>query len=208
MDEEEVGESYWNIQRSPAFYAHAIPFFVSRRGRGCLGILWGVNLWYHLSKTLAETAAVNFSKENGLDLVVINPGFVIGPLLQPTLNFTSKAFMSFIETGKEVFADGIYMLVDVRDIAIAHILAFEKAEANGRYCIVGDVVRSSEIKMILDKLYPDLGFSQRYKDKGVEAQLYSISKVKAESLGVDFTPLEVSIRDTIESLKEKKFMKL
>ncbi|KAJ0682889.1 putative cinnamyl-alcohol dehydrogenase [Helianthus annuus] len=198
MDEEEVGEPYWNIQRSPAFYAHAIIFFHVTSGE----------LWYHLSKTLAETAAVNFSKENGLDLVVINPGFVIGPILQPTLNFTSEAFMSFIETGKEVFADGIYMLVDVRDIAIAHILAFENAEANGRYFIVGDVVRSSEIKIILDKLYPDLGFSQRYKDKCVEAQLYSISKVKAESLGVDFTPLEVSLRDTIESLKEKKFMKL
>ncbi|KAL9994005.1 putative cinnamyl-alcohol dehydrogenase [Helianthus debilis subsp. tardiflorus] len=165
-------------------------------------------LWYQLSKTLAERAAVNFSKENGLDLVVINPAYVIGPLLQPTLNFTSEAFMRFIETGKEVFADGIYMLVDVRDAATAHILAFEKAEANGRYCIVGDVVRSSEIKMILDKLYPDLGYCLGYKDKCVETKLYCVSKAKAESLGVEFTPLEVSLKDTVESLKEKKFMNL
>ncbi|MFS8027500.1 putative cinnamyl-alcohol dehydrogenase [Helianthus anomalus] len=165
-------------------------------------------LWYQLSKTLAEKAAVNFSKENGLDLVVINPAYVIGPLLQPTLNFTSEAFMRFIETGKEVFADGIYMLVDVRDAATAHILAFEKAEANGRYCIVGDVVRSSEIKMILDKVYPDLGYCLGYKDKCVETKLYCVSKAKAESLGVEFTPLEVSLKDTVESLKEKKFMNL
>ncbi|KAJ0682884.1 putative cinnamyl-alcohol dehydrogenase [Helianthus annuus] len=165
-------------------------------------------LWYQLSKTLAEKAAVNFSKENGLDLVVINPAYVIGPLLQPTLNFTSEAFMRFIETGKEVFADGIYMLVDVRDAATAHILAFEKAEANGRYCIVGDVVRSSEIKMILNKLYPDLGYCLGYKDKCVETKLYCVSKAKAESLGVQFTPLEESLKDTVESLKEKKFMTL
>ncbi|MFS8027530.1 putative cinnamyl-alcohol dehydrogenase [Helianthus anomalus] len=118
-------------------------------------------LWYHLSKIQAENAAVKFSRENGLDLVIINPGYVIGPLLQPSINLTSEGFRSFIETGKEVFPDGIYILVDVRDTAIAHILAFEKPEANGRYCMVGNVVRSVEIMMILDKLYPDLGYSLR-----------------------------------------------
>ncbi|KAJ3703868.1 hypothetical protein LUZ61_007573 [Rhynchospora tenuis] len=53
-------------------------------------------LWYHLSKTLTEEAAWKFSKENGLDMVVINPGFVIGPLLQPTLNATSSIILNLI----------------------------------------------------------------------------------------------------------------
>ncbi|KAJ0953716.1 putative cinnamyl-alcohol dehydrogenase [Helianthus annuus] len=165
-------------------------------------------LWYHLSKIQAENAAVKFSRENGLDLVIINPGYVIGPLLQPSINLTSQGFWSFIETGKEVFPDGIYILVDVRDTAIAHILAFEKPEANGRYCMVGNVVRSVEIMMILDKLYPDLGYSLRYKDKCVEKLPYSISKAKAESLGVEFTPLVVSLKDSVDSLKEKKLLNL
>lgn len=39
-----------------------------------------------LSKTLAEEAAWKFAKENGIDMVAMNPGWVIGPLLQPTLN--------------------------------------------------------------------------------------------------------------------------
>lgn len=56
-------------------------------------------MWYQLSKIQAEDAAVKFSKENGLDLVVINPGFVIGPLLQPPLSFSPGAFKSLIETG-------------------------------------------------------------------------------------------------------------
>ncbi|KAL0456175.1 UNVERIFIED_CONTAM: Tetraketide alpha-pyrone reductase 1, partial [Sesamum latifolium] len=55
--------------------------------------------WYLLSKTLAEEAALKFAEENGLDLVVINPAFVIGPLLQPTLNVTSDSFLSFIREG-------------------------------------------------------------------------------------------------------------
>ncbi|KAI3796455.1 hypothetical protein L1987_39126 [Smallanthus sonchifolius] len=110
--------------------------------------------------------------------------------------------------GKEILEDGIYMFVDVRDVAIAHILAFEKQEANGRYCVVGNVIRSLEMVKIFDKLYPDLGYSLRYKDKSVERTPYCVSKVKAESLGVKFTPLEVSIKDTVESLKEKKFMNI
>ncbi|KAK1425318.1 hypothetical protein QVD17_20669 [Tagetes erecta] len=164
-------------------------------------------MWYQLSKIQAENAALKFSKENDLDLVVINPGFVIGPLLQHTLSFSSEAFKSLIETGNEVFPDGINILVDVRDVAMAHILAFEKPEANGRYCMVGNVIRSSKIFMILDKLYPGLGYSLRYKDdKCVETVPYSVSKTKAESLGVEFTPIEMCIKDTVESLKEMKKM--
>ncbi|KAL8268622.1 hypothetical protein R6Q59_002420 [Mikania micrantha] len=164
-------------------------------------------LWYHVSKTLAEDAAVKFAKENGLELVVINPGYVIGPALQPTLNLTIHGFMGIISTGKEVFSDGIYRLADVRDVANAHTLAFENPEANGRYCIVGKVVRSLEILKIADKLYPSLGHSERFKDGNcVEPLPYDVSRAKAERLGVKFTPLEVSIKDTVESLKQKNLL--
>ncbi|KAJ0682886.1 putative cinnamyl-alcohol dehydrogenase [Helianthus annuus] len=164
-------------------------------------------LWYQLSKTLAEDAAVKFAKDNGLDLVAINPGFVIGPILQPTLNLTSEAIMGLIKNGKEVFSDGIYRLVDVRDVATAHILAFENPEANGRYCMVGEVVRSLEIMKTMNKLYPSFGQSERYKDgECVEPLPYSVSRAKVESLGVNFTPMEVSIKDTVESLKKKNLL--
>ena len=49
-----------------------------------------------LSKTLAEEAAWNFSKENGIDMVMINPGWVIGPLLQPTLNLSAEQVLNLI----------------------------------------------------------------------------------------------------------------
>jgi hypothetical protein len=35
---------------------------------------------------------------------------------------------------------------------------------------------------------------------------YEVSKEKAKTLGLDFTPLEVSVKDTLESLKEKGFL--
>lgn len=53
-------------------------------------------LWYVLSKTLAEEAAWKFAKENSIDLVTINPGFVSGPLLQPTLNGTVEMILNLV----------------------------------------------------------------------------------------------------------------
>jgi hypothetical protein len=35
---------------------------------------------------------------------------------------------------------------------------------------------------------------------------YKVSKERAESLGLNFTPLDVSLKDAVESLKEKNFL--
>lgn len=53
-------------------------------------------LWYVVSKTLAEDAAWKFAKEKGIDMVTINPAMVIGPLLQPTLNTSAAAILNLI----------------------------------------------------------------------------------------------------------------
>ena len=49
-----------------------------------------------LAKTLAEEAAWTFAKENGIDLVTMNPSFVIGALIQPTLTFSIEGFLKII----------------------------------------------------------------------------------------------------------------
>ena len=49
-----------------------------------------------LSKTLAEEAAWKFSKENGMDMVMINPAWVIGPLIQPTLNLSAELVLNLM----------------------------------------------------------------------------------------------------------------
>lgn len=45
-----------------------------------------MQLWYAYAKTEAEKEAWKLAKENGIDLVAVNPSFVVGPLLawQPT----------------------------------------------------------------------------------------------------------------------------
>ncbi|KAF2319622.1 hypothetical protein GH714_017657 [Hevea brasiliensis] len=145
--------------------------------------------WYRLSKTLAEEAAWKFTKENGIDMVAINPGLVIGPLLQPTLN--SSNLRSF-NAGVEKYPNTTCRWVDVRGVANAHVYAFENPSTSGRYCLVGAVVHSSEPVEILRKNCPELSIPKECADDKPPTTKYQVSKERTESLGVKYTPLETS----------------
>ncbi|CAJ1957982.1 unnamed protein product [Sphenostylis stenocarpa] len=163
-------------------------------------------MWYTLSKTLAEDAAWKFVKENNIDMVTINPAMVIGPLLQPVLN-TSAASILNVVNGAQTFQNASFGWVNVKDVANAHILAYESASANGRYCLVERVAHYSDIVKSLRDLYPTLQLPEKCADDKPYVPTYQVSKEKAKSLGIEFIPLEVSLKETVESLREKKFAK-
>ncbi|XP_052193966.1 phenylacetaldehyde reductase-like [Diospyros lotus] len=161
--------------------------------------------WYPLAKILAEEAGWKFAKENGIDLVTLHPGWVIGPVLQPTLNYSTEVILNVVKDGTEAIPN-IYRCVDVRDVAYAHILAFENPSASGRYCLVEKVAHRSEVMKIIHKLYPTLNLPKRIEDEKPDRAPYQVSKQRAESLGLKFTPLEVTVKDTVESFKEKNLL--
>ncbi|CAI0455564.1 unnamed protein product [Linum tenue] len=147
-------------------------------------------LWYPLGKTLAEMAAWDFAKENGIDMVTIHPGFVIGNKIYPKFHCWS---------------------VDVRDVAEAHIKAFDhenQVSASGRYCLVGSSVPFSQVLGILHKLYPTLPLADKCEEvNSLKLPEFEASREKAEDgLGIKFMPLEESLKDTIECLKEKGYL--
>lgn len=164
----------------------------------------GLQLWYVVSKTLAEDAAWKFAKEKGIDMVTINPAMVIGPLLQPTLNTSAAAILNLINGG-QTFPNASFGWVNVKDVAEAHIQAFEVPSASGRYCLVERVVHYSELVKILKELFPDFQLPEKCADDKPFVPTFQVSKEKAKSLGIEFIPLEVSLKETVESLKEKEF---
>ncbi|GMI92353.1 hypothetical protein like AT1G51410 [Hibiscus trionum] len=164
-----------------------------------------LKLWYVVSKTIAEDSAWTFAKEKELDLIVINPAMVIGPLLQPTLNTSAAAVLSLIK-GAQTFPNATFGWVNVKDVANAHIQAFEIPSASGRYCLVERVAHCSEVVNILSELYPSFQLPERCADDKPYVPTYQVSKEKALSLGIEFTPLEVSLKETVESLREKGFI--
>jgi len=88
---------------------------------------------YAKSKTLAEMAAWEMVKDESMELVTINPGFILGPPLGAVGDGQSVAMISDFISGKFPMIPDIAMgMIDVRDVARLHVAALESTEAAGK----------------------------------------------------------------------------
>ncbi|KAK9673634.1 hypothetical protein RND81_12G180200 [Saponaria officinalis] len=161
--------------------------------------------WYLISKTLAEQAAWKFAKEKGIDLVSINPTVCIGPLLQNTINGSCNYIYSLVN-GSETYLNETFSWVHVKDVAEAHIRAFEVPSAHGRYLMVESNAPLSEVVQILRELYPDLKLPTKPETDKPPVILCKVSQEKTLSLGIKFTPLRDALKDTVDCFKEKQLI--
>ena len=69
--------------------------------------------------------------------------------------------LGLFDVGTQTFPNTTYRWVDVRDVANAHIQAFEVPSANGRYCLVSRVTHCSEVVKILHELYPTFNLPEK-----------------------------------------------
>tara|TARA_B100001250_G_scaffold392909_1_gene395118 strand:+ start:1450 stop:2463 length:1014 start_codon:yes stop_codon:yes gene_type:complete len=109
---------------------------------------------YVKSKTIAEKSAWSFIQKNKkhLEISVINPGFVLGPLLNNNLEGASASIMRKIIMKEIPLIPNIFMnCVDVRDVAKLHVLAMLSPKANNmRFpCITDHPISFEEIAKIL-----------------------------------------------------------
>ena len=113
---------------------------------------------YEKSKTLAEEAVWKFQKEEcpELEVVTILPGFVLGPNLVKC-SFTSGDVMTNMITGKMFRMPHIqYPLVDVRDVAFAHLQGIKVPEArNQRFLTSSTSLWFNQIGEIIHAEFPN-----------------------------------------------------
>jgi nucleoside-diphosphate-sugar epimerase len=108
---------------------------------------------YAKSKTLAERAAWDFvaREGRGLELAVVNPVGVFGPLLGPDYS-TSVILVQRLMDGAMPGCPKLYFgLVDVRDVADLHFRAMTQPAAKGErfLAIAGDFVSIVDIAKML-----------------------------------------------------------
>ncbi|KAK1416494.1 hypothetical protein QVD17_32285 [Tagetes erecta] len=154
------------------------------------------NDWYCLSKTKAEWEAWEFSKRNGINLLSVCPTLVVGPLLQKTVNASSLAIIKLLKEGYEELENRLRSIVDVRDLAEALILVYEKPEANGRYICTSHLIKSKEIVEILKKHYPDYNYPKKFVEP---KDTMSATSQKLQNLGWSFRPIEETLVDAVEN---------
>ena len=109
---------------------------------------------YGRAKTLAERRAGQLAQQIGVDLVCLNPTCLLGPGFTRHTPITLPiAQMIFGEAPVTVAIAANY--VDTRDVAAAHLAAFESPSASGRYLLSGVRKRAIEIARELGALRPD-----------------------------------------------------
>ncbi|RFU72435.1 cinnamoyl- reductase [Trichoderma arundinaceum] len=169
-------------------------------------------LAYLASKSFAEKAAFDFVKENKPKFTIsaLCPPFIYGPLLHHVespkeLNTSSNdIYRLFNGSEKEVPPTAFWSYVDVRDLAEAHVLAFEKsAAANQRYLIAASAYSYQQICDIIRAKFPELRDTTSKGETGAPLPpVYRVDTTKANNdLGVKYRSLEDTIGDTVNSLR-------
>lgn len=90
---------------------------------------------YEKSKTLAERAAWDFiatPDARGMELAVINPGAVLGPALSADTSSSLEIVRQLMSRALPACPHIGFPIVDVRDVASAHLAAMTRPDAAGK----------------------------------------------------------------------------
>lgn len=171
---------------------------------------------YSYSKTVAEKEAWKICEEQKRwDLVVINPGFVLGPSLNPNAMFESKKFMLQMGNGdlKSGAPDITMGMVDVRDVSKAHVIAGFSESAKGRYILsakthtlletgvfikekFGDkypVPTRNAPKFLIWILAPFLGIKRNFVSKNIGYKIDFDNSKSIKELGINYSPVKKAV---------------
>ncbi|CAI0628527.1 unnamed protein product [Linum tenue] len=157
--------------------------------------------WYYLSKTEAEIKALEYAKANGLDVISVCPNLIIGPLLQSTVNASTMVLTKLLKgKGKDLEENKHHRVVDVRDVAEALVLVYEKPEAQGRYICTAHSIHVKEVVDILKENCPNYNYPKNSFTVGEEKK--EMSSEKLQRLGWSYRSLHETLVDAVESYKK------
>jgi NADPH-dependent methylglyoxal reductase len=168
---------------------------------------------YCAAKALAEKSAWNWieSHKPNFTFTAIHPPWVFGPSLNGIkslahLNESSETIWKLVNgSTKTVPPVDFAGFADVRDVAAAHLRVYEREEAGNQRFIVGS---HFDYQTAVDHLREDLpAMADRIPKgtpgSGLKEATYQLDGSKAQQvLGIEYTPLNITLRDTVTDLLE------
>lgn len=169
---------------------------------------------YFGSKKFAEKSAwefINTEKPN-FKLSTVNPAMVLGPQAFPItstreLNTSSEEINSLLKLkpGDKINSlEGTY--IDVRDVARAHIVAFENDDAKGkRLLLVAEMYNGYDLLDIVNKNFPQLNLPKGDSSKGITGKVDKWNtKATKKILEFEYIGLERSVVDSVKQILDTK----
>ncbi len=188
---------------------------------------------YPKSKVLAERAAVAFRNAlpaaEQFELTAINPTFVFGPVDAQIHLRTSPQLVSELLRGKlPAIPDFFFNLVDVRDVAEAHVRAMTHPSETlaDRYICFAEELHMAEICRRLRAMFPgrpvprwsiptplvyayavfDRRLTWSYLRRALGRRIQLDARRVRDALGVTFRPIDETLRDTGQSMVDRGFV--
>jgi dihydroflavonol-4-reductase len=186
---------------------------------------------YGYAKTQAERLVHDHVKQRPYGYAVVNPAVALGPCLTKAHTKASVVIIRQLLYGNEQ-GNWFGTYVDVRDVALAHVEALVRPEAQGQRFIAANPKASRwvvELEEPTQRLFPD------YKVEGCAKPWYLIgiarfltwfgmgltpfqenmldkkftfnSATTTKVLGVEFRDIEESIKDSVESMVKPGWIK-
>ncbi len=178
---------------------------------------------YPYSKTLAEREAWRMAEcQDRWDLVTINPGLVLGPsLTTASKSGTFRTMASFTDYSLAAGAPALEMgVVDVRDVARAHIAAGFTPGAHGRYITNAETMSMLDIgkalrarfgyrpsfpltvapKPIIKLGAPIAGMTRKFIELNVGYPLRFDNGRTVKELGITFRPGAESVTEQFQQM--------
>ena len=178
---------------------------------------------YAYSKTIAEKEAWAIATEqNRWDLLTINPGWILGPSVSKRRD--SLSINTMVQLGDGTFKTGVPELhnglVDVRDVASAHIKAGYTPRASGRHIVVSGEARLLDIANVLRKHFgngypfprrqvpkfvfwliaPMMGYTRKYVSRNVGIPIRFDNSYSKTDLGMSYISVEQTVEDHFQQI--------
>ena len=142
---------------------------------------------YFRAKTESEQLAWRLAPELGLDLVTVLPGAMLGPGFQrntPSIDAVEMMARGALRLG---VPDMNFPLVDVRDVASAHLLAAQQ-DCEGRFAVINDVQPSMRAMVeTLHAIDPSIGKPLMTMPRFLSKLLPLMDRLNAMRLGTPQT---------------------
>jgi len=182
---------------------------------------------YSLSKTLAEQAAwVMAGSQRQWTLVTMNPSMILGPGVK--YHPSSESF-ALLRRLPELASTGCPRMalpvVDVRDVARAHVVAaYRETVQGGRHVLCGHSTNLYDMGQLLHPQFgadyplparalpkllvwlvaPYVGLTRRYVSGNVDVEIQFDNTKSQRALGMEYTPLETTLQDMFQQLIDNK----
>lgn len=188
------------------------------------------HLPYYYSKMIAEKEAWAIAgKQDRWDLLAINPALILGPSLSKRTD--SYSISAMIRFGDGTYKNGVpdmrFPVVDVRDVASAHIKAGFTPEASGRHIIAsgeatflglanilrkqfGDAYpfpRKQAPKFLVWLLAPRVGLTRKFVSRNVGYHAKFDNSYSKADLGMSYLPVEQTVKEHFQQILDDGLLK-